>query len=397
MIEIVNFRQGAILNSNHGKETKDALEITVQGISESGLPVFINDIPAEMDGRFFSAQVNLTKKFNTITASVITPYGKFSQELILVWDKASKKRFQMYIDDHSFLFTDLAKERPQSAFDHFYLKGLKEIHDTVGLKVSLNIFYKNDHDKDGFTLDKMPDIWKSEFEDNSDWLKFSFHSLGEFPDRPYLESTPEEFGKDWDLIQNEIYRFAGEKSYIPPCVIHWANIHPTVAAEMIRRGTNCYNTSLRAKVMGGPSLADRQKGGNMNVVQARSVSGADKDSGTIGLKMHYDYQEENSFLSKHNGYYDPTIGLFFFKGSCCGNLVPLTEIPNRIQTAISNNQKSGCNFISVGSHEQYTFPYYSNYLPDHMERLKLMTTILRENDYETCFFNEGILGNTIWE
>ena len=37
MIEITNLRQGAILNSNHGIETSDALEITVQGISENGL------------------------------------------------------------------------------------------------------------------------------------------------------------------------------------------------------------------------------------------------------------------------------------------------------------------------------------------------------------------------
>ena len=397
MIEITNLRQGAILNSNHGIETSDALEITVQGISENGLPVFINDNPAEMDGRFFTCQVKLTQKFNTVVASVITPYGKFSQELVLVWDKASRKRYNMYIDDHSFLFTDLAKERPKSAFDHFYLKGLKDIHDTVGLKVSLNIFYKNDHDKDGFTLDKMPDIWKNEFEDNSDWLKFAFHSYSEFPDRPYLESTPEEFGSHWDLVQNEIYRFAGEKAYIAPIVIHWANIHPTVAAEMIKRGTICYSSSLRARVMGGPSLADRQKGGNMNAVQARSVSGADKDSGTIGLKMHYDYQEETSYLTKHNGYYDPSIGIFFFTGCCCGNLVPLKDIRPRVEAAIARSKQSGCNFINCASHEQYTFPYYSNYLPDHMDRLKLMATIFNENGYEPCFFNEGVLGNTAWE
>ena len=66
MIEIVNFRQGAILNSNHGKETKDALEITVQGISESGLPVFINDIPAEMDGRSDSRQNLFASGFRRI-------------------------------------------------------------------------------------------------------------------------------------------------------------------------------------------------------------------------------------------------------------------------------------------------------------------------------------------
>jgi hypothetical protein len=166
---------------------------------------------------------------------------------------------------------------------------------------------------------------------------------------------------------------------------------------MIKRGTHCYSSALRARVMGGPSLADRQKGGNMATIQARSISGADKDSGSVGLKMHYDYQEEDSFFAKNCGYYDPTLDLYFFRSACCGNLVPLNEIPNRLAKAIEKANSSGNNFISVGSHEQYTFPYYSNYLPDHMERLKLMATILRENNFEPCFFNDGIFGNTIWE
>ena len=30
--------------------------------------------------------------------------------------------------------------------------------------MTLNSFYRNDHDKDGFLLKEMPDVWKSEFE-----------------------------------------------------------------------------------------------------------------------------------------------------------------------------------------------------------------------------------------
>ena len=200
----------------------------------------------------------------------ITPYGNYSQELTLVWDKKSFKRYNFYIDDHIFVFTDLARQRPKSAFDHFYLKGLKRIHDLYGTKFTCNCFYHNAHDE--FLLKDMPDIWKSEFQDNADWLKFSFHSYSEFPDRPYAEASAEEFGKDWDLVQNEIYRFAGEECYIPPVVIHWANIHPACTQEMVRRGTTCYPSTTRLRVMGGPSLADRQKGGNMQEVQSRSAS-----------------------------------------------------------------------------------------------------------------------------
>ena len=329
MVEITNLRQGVVLNHNHGVETGNELRISVEGFSSDGMPVTVNGVPAEMDGRRFTVEIALTKKFNVVKAETVTPFGVFSQEIVAVWDKKSFKRSNFYIDDHSFLFTELARDRPKSAFDHFYLAGLREIHKNYGTKFTLNAFYENAHH--GFLLKDMPDIWKSEFIDNADWLKFSFHARSEFPDRLYAEATAEEFGRDWDQVQNEIVRFAGEESYIAPVVIHWANIHPAAAQEMVRRGTTCYSTALRLRVMGGPSLADRQKGGDMKSVTKRSLSGADKDAGTLGFKMHYDRIEETGYLEKHHCYYDPLIKLFFFRtnGVCC-NLVPLNEIEGNL-------------------------------------------------------------------
>ena len=290
MIEITNIRQGAILNHNHGTETEKSLTVLLEGLG-SGRPVKVNGEAAEMVGRRFFKEIALTKKINNITVSEMTPFGKYTQEITVVWDKKSFKRFHTYIDDHSFLFTDLTRERPKNAFDHFYLKGLKKIHDQYGWKVTLNCFYYNDHDK-SFTLDQMPDIWKQEFTDNSDWLKFSFHARSEFPDRIYLESSPEEFGKDWDMVQNEIIRFAGEDSYIAPDIIHWGNIHPTVAQEYVKRGAKNNSISMRPMVMGGPSLADRMKGGNMNNTRSRDVFDGRND--LEGFALYYEPYEEKS-------------------------------------------------------------------------------------------------------
>lgn len=397
MLEITSHRQGAILNHNHGIETENSLKITVSGISDCGQPIKVNGVPAVMEGRNFSAEIELTEKFNQVTASVVTPYGEYSQKLVLVWDKKSTRRVNCYIDDHSFLFTELTRQRPQRAFDHFYLAGLKKIHDEFGFKVTLNTFYRNDHDKDGYLLNQMPDIWKSEFEDNSDWLKFSFHAYSEFPDRPYLEASAEDIGKDYDLVKDEIVRFAGEKAWIPPVVIHWANIHPTAAQEIIKRGTNCYSNNFRARVMGGPSLSDRQKGGNMQTIQKRSLSGEDKTANTEGLKMHYDYPEENDYLSRHFSYYDPTVGVFFFRGTICGNLVPIEEIPARLDKSLKLAERYGVEAMDYASHEQYTFPSYPNYIPDHLDRMALAAKIFTENGYKHVFNNDGILGNTAWE
>ena len=391
MIEITNYRQGAILNHNHGKEGRKSLKVTVEGISEGGWPVTVNGQPAIMEGRRFAADVELTQRVNTVKASVLTPYGTYSQELTLVWDKKSFKRFNFFIDDHSFLFTDLSKQRPKKAFDHFYLAGLKKIHDQYGLKVTLNSFYHNDHDP--FDLKDMPAIWKSEFEDNSDWLKFSFHAYSEFPDRPYAEATAETFGRHWDMVQKEIERFAGPKSFIAPVVIHWANVHPAVAQEAIRRGVTAYSNNFRLRVMGGPSLEDRQKGGDMKTVEKRSLSGVDCGNELSGLAMHYGMQEEKDFMDKNIVYYDPQLGICFFHNTILCNLTPLAEIPKKYAEAIKRNEERGTEILGAGSHEQYTFPYYGNYLPDHMKRLETATRCMVEADYKPVFFSQGFLGN----
>ena len=391
MIEITNYRQGAILNHNHGKEGKKSLKVTVQGISEGGWPVTVNEQPAVMEGRHFSADVELTQRVNVVKASVVTPYGTYSQELTLVWDKKSFKRFNFFIDDHSFFYTDLAKQRPKKAFDHFYLAALKKIHDKYGFKVTLNTFYHNDHHD--FYLKDMPDIWKSEFQDNSDWLKFSFHAYSEFPDRPYAEATAAIFGKHWDMVQKEIERFAGPECFIAPVVIHWANVHPAVAQEAIRRGVTAYSNNFRLRVMGGPSLEDRQRGGNMKTIEKRSLSGVDCGNELAGMAMHYGMQEEKDFMDKNIVYYDPQLGVSFFHNTVCCNLVPLAEIPKKYAVAIQRNEERGTEILGAVSHEQYSFPYYDNYLPDHLKRLETATRCLVEAGYQPVFFSQGFLGN----
>ena len=72
MVEITNFRQGAVLNHNHGTETEKALTINLEGISSSGYPVYVNGIKADMDGQRFEVQIDLTEKINTVKAVTTT-------------------------------------------------------------------------------------------------------------------------------------------------------------------------------------------------------------------------------------------------------------------------------------------------------------------------------------
>ena len=399
MLQITNFRQGAVLNHHHGVESANGLTILIEGITDFPGPVTVNGIPARRDGRRFMADITLTRKINTVTAEQVSTYGNFSQSIVVVWDKGSFKRFNCYIDDHSFFWTDLARERPKRAFDHFYLKGLKEIHERTGFKATLNCFYHNDHfDCD---MSQVPDIWKSEFIDNSDWLKLSFHSLGEFPDRLYIEASEEEFRRDYELVYDNIVRFAGVESFIEPLVVHWGIISPSCVKVLKEKGVRHYASAFRPRLMGGPSAIERAAGCKENNIAKSQIGTENKmiipsDLG-FGYQEHFSVMEENDYIELHRCMYNPHLDMTFFRGICCCNLVPYDVIPERLHKAVERAAVAGTETFNVGSHEQYTFPYYHNYIPDHMERIGKAAETMTEMGFKPVFFAKGLLGNEAWE
>ena len=400
MLQITNIRQGAVLNHNHGKESEKGLEVRFEGFSDFPGPVKLNGQPTQRDGRRFFGDVLLTEKVNTVTAESLSAYGTFSQSIKVVWDKKSFRRSNCYNDDHSFFWTDLAKERPKRAFDHFYLKGLKDIHNRFGLKVTLNCVFHNDHFDCDMT--QVPDCWKSEFIDNSDWLKLSFHSLGEFPDRLYIEASEEEFAHDYDLVHDQIVRFAGEETFIAPVVVHWGIISPSCVKVLKERGVRAYASAFRPRLMGGPSAIERAVGNKssniansqQNAACVRNQMGGDFG---FGFEEHYNVMEEVAYLDRHRVLYNPFFDITFFRGCCCCNLVPLEVIPERLKNVFAASDEVGNEIFNFGTHEQYTFPYYHNYIPDHMQRIaKAAETVLQVYGCEPVFFSEGFMGNTAW-
>ena len=137
MLEITSHRNGEILNYKHGRETADALMIEVRGIADPQSRVTVNGLPAVRCDREFRAEVPLKSRINTVTASAKDKFGERTQSIVLVWDKASFKRYAVRIDDNCFFMTDLARQKPARLFDHFYLNGLKKLHEKYGSKFIL--------------------------------------------------------------------------------------------------------------------------------------------------------------------------------------------------------------------------------------------------------------------
>lgn len=363
MFEIAFPRHGALLNRHHGIENTDSLRITVSGFCDVPGTIKINGITAERKGNNFKAEIYLKECFNTICAELNDDYGTLSRTLKVLWDKNSFPRYDFFIDDNIFFMTDIAKERPKSLFDHFYLKFLKSMHDKYGTCFTLNLFFKNDHEP--FEITMFPDCYKKEFADNADWLKMSFHAYSEFPDRPYQNTPPEKIAHDYDLVVNEIDRFAGHQSFIPPEVLHWAMARPSSFRELRKRGVH---------LLEGQFLCPR-------------TGVTDSNEGELITDVGYFMNLNNSLYLEENHYlYDFCYNILFAKSDCTANLCT----PDEIRKKISAIQRDT---ICVATHEQYSYPRYFNYLPDHFERIECAIRTASERGYKPVFFHEGILGN----
>lgn len=368
MPKITNLVDGSLLNANDGRETDEYLEICVEGVSDKITDeVKVNGVTADRRMLSFKAPVRLTEKFNEIKVSTKNFYGESQHIVKVVWDKKSFKRYNFFIDDNVFFLTDIAKENPKSLFDHFYLKGLKELNKKYGAKITLNLFYRNDHSQ--FLLKDFPDKYKAEWLENSPWLKLSFHAYSEFPDRPYQNAAPEKLAADYDLMKNEILRFAGAETFQPPVVIHWAMTPPDAFKVLRERGV---------KVLSGQFINPKTYIGETDRAEAITDIG------------YFRNIETASYLLEKGVIYDFDNELFFTKGNACCNLSPKEELLRKL-----NNVQSS-DIIGIATHEQYSFKYYHNYIPEHFERMEASVRFLTEHSYKPVFFHDGLMGNETW-
>ena len=127
-----------------------------------------------------------------------------------------KKNFIFTIDDNIRFFRELSEKNGKSLFTHPYLKMLKELHDDFGVKIQMNLFYQDTK----FDLSAFSDKYRKEWENNSDWLKMSFHSEKEDV-CPYENAGYEQVYSECEKVQREILRFAGKDSLAKTTTIHY--------------------------------------------------------------------------------------------------------------------------------------------------------------------------------
>ena len=355
-IQIEEPFHGAVLNRRHGRPVDGGLEIQVSGRAPLRDRVTVNGAPAHRAGDGFTANVILRQKETDIVALSQGSSGRHEHRVRVVWDKHSYPRYRFSIDDNSFFLRDIAKQNYASLFDCFYLKGLRELHSKYGVKFVLNIYYTTE---DGFVLPQFPDRYEGEWKDNADWLKLAFHAYANKPDRPYEYTSASQLIADLDQVAEQILRFAGEASYSPPTVIHWGLVQPSALKPLYERGV---------RVLSG---------------YFRRIS--------TGWDVNYLLDDVRSeYMSRHDALMDFDSGIVFSRVDIVCNSTPVEQIvPTLKPFAKDPNQAE---IMDLFTHEQYFWPFYSNYIPDHFERLDVAIRWVTEQGYKPVFFHEGFMG-----
>ena len=255
------------------------------------------------------------------------------------------KSFIFTVDDNIRFFKEICERVYGSIFEHPYLAMYKRLHEVYGVKVQLNLFYECE----GFCLSDMTDRYKDEWADSADWLKMSFHSRLENV-RPYEESGFGEVFLDCFDVNNEIRRFAGEKSLAKTTTIHYCaltdNGIDAVKSNGCKGLLGLYSTGDSPRVSYQNSTDEAEKLVCGELVERDGVT-----YGAIDIVLNLFTKEEN-----------------------------LRQISSLL----------GRKLIKIMIHEQYFYEDYRRYIPDFEEILSSSFELLTNSGYKSEFLEKVI-------
>ncbi len=350
---------GAVLNLRHGEEMEAGLKIRVSGRAPLHDAVTVNGARAQREGTRFRAQVTLQQRETEVSAVSQGNFGRQEHCIRVFWDRYSQPRYRFSIDDNSFFLRDIARKDYASLFDCFYLKHLRELHSKYGTRFVLNIYYTTG---DGFELRQFPDRYRGEWRENSAWLRLAFHAYANEPARPYQYAPASQLTADLDQVAEEIIRFAGEETYSPPTVIHWGMVQPNALKPLYERGVRVLSGYFR------------------------------RPNGIWDVNYLLD-DARSEYLSRHDALMDFDSGIAFSRVDIVCNSTPVDRIIPTLEPLTRDPNQA--EIMDLFTHEQYFWPFYSNYIPDHFERLDVAIRWVTERGYKPVFFHEGFLGGPL--
>ena len=344
---------GAVMHARLGRKVAGGLEIDVRGTAPAGAQVLIDGQPASRDGESFAGKALLTDCENEVVVAAQIGDSRQQSRIRLPWVKNSEKRYRVVIDDNSFFLRDITQKGYDSLFDCFYLKMLKDLHDKYGAMFTLNIYYTTGDD---WNLSQFPDRYRDQWRENASWLRLAFHAHANDPPRPYEKAPVEKLIADLDQVNEQILRFAGPETFSNAAVIHFGMTVPEAWKPLYEKGS---------RVLGGYFTYNNVHGWDINY----NVD---------------DFRSE--WLSRNDLLKDYASGIIFSKVDMVINNTPLDQIVPKIDAAMADPRQG--EVIDFLTHEQYFWPFYHRYLPDHPERMDRAIGYVTRHGYKPVILQD---------
>ena len=355
-----------MLEDSTGKPS--ALKIKVAGEAPPSAAVTVNGIQCRRNGKMFETEIELRQQKNDITVKAVSPTGTVQESrLTVLWLKNSFPRYRFTIDDTIFCLREIHRNEYKSLFDDYFLGNLRKLHRQYGTKVSLNLFYETSGDKEyvnverePFNLSQFSDRYKSEWQDNADWLRLSFHAKREHPGEPYKNASADTLIGDLVEVEREIKRFASEETLLPATVIHFGTIRPETYKPLAAHGVSLLSGYFIKRSDGS---------------------------------FYVDYQLDaprSGYLSQHDFLIETDSGIIFSRIDMVVNSTPLDAVLPTLEKVCDDPNTA--EVLDLMTHEQYFWQFYKNYMPDHWDRLDRAFAFLKKRAYKPVFLNDPFLG-----
>jgi len=354
-VKIISHIDGDMLTGNDGIVKDGSLLTQVKVSAPRGSRIKINGIPAKFNGELFIADVLLKDYKNDITLS--ERKSNSNQTITIYWLKNILGKYRFSLDDNIWFLRDINNNssKYRSVFDNPYLGFLRQVHETFGTKIHMNIYYQTD----GFNLSEMTTKYKSEWKENAGWLRLNFHALQNDPDRPYIKSGYDEVKRDCEMVKEQIVRFAGEEVMGPVTTLHWG----AATIEGCRALRDCGYKALAGYFV--------------------------TEQGEEPVSYYLDNSKTMN-LSKRVAWKDNSENIIFSRINIVINSYKLDEIIPYLDAIKKDPHRSA--YMDVMIHEQYFHPTYSAYQPDYREKVMKTIQWVADNGYKPAFLSEVLFG-----
>ncbi len=367
MLKFIFPENGTCVHKYDGSEQNSGITVAVKMQSDQDAFITINNQNARYENGFFVADVFFDGYRNTIHAKN-EKTGEEKSIVVYYLPNASDK-YRISVDDNILFLQDLTKnqEKYTSIFDNSYLAIYKKAHDTYGTKVHINLFYAYNEDamayfkehKEYFDLSMMTDRYKTEFEQNADWLRFSIHSHAEFPPRPYAFASRETIDADIRKIHREIRRFAGDACLSNVCTTHFGSGNREVVRVLRSHGYRALTGYFTLDGKGDPLVA------------------------------YYYTPEEIAHVEHRDFWRDEEQDVTFGRIDTVLNTLNPDNLISTLEAIKADNGRRG--FLSMLIHEQYFYTDYRNHLPYFEDLIMNACRFAHENGYAPSFIGEACL------